>query len=221
MTLGLQSDYANRVRHYPNALIIPSHVSKEEDMDFDETSLEEKEEEEYIRPRRSAALAAAAAAAAAAASTSSSSLSSSLASTSSTSSLTSTLSTDQPPFQVTSLPTNTIKKWITRTNYLYYHMVPTSFKQLSSRIKEYLVPIKLDLDLDGFKLRDMFLWNLNEPLFTPEKFAEIMVHDLELPNKFIPLIALNIRLQLEEANELGNGQSVLAEWDSDEAIVIE
>lgn len=63
---------------------------------------------------------------------------------------------------------------------------------------EVLVPIRLDMEIDGFKLRDCFCWNKNETLITPEMFAEILCDDLDLPvTTFVPAIASSIRQQLE------------------------
>jgi SWI/SNF-related matrix-associated actin-dependent regulator of chromatin subfamily B protein 1 len=65
---------------------------------------------------------------------------------------------------------------------------------------EQLVPIRLDMELEGIKLRDCFCWNRNEQLLTPEVVAEVMCDDLDLP---VPLfqtaIAQSIRQQLESA----------------------
>ena len=36
---------------------------------------------------------------------------------------------------------------------------------------EVLVPIRLDMEIEGHKLRDTFTWNKNEQLITPEQFA--------------------------------------------------
>lgn len=52
----------------------------------------------------------------------------------------------------------------------------------------------------GYKIRDIFTWNLHEALFTPEDFAIAFVQDLDLPNTnhAINDIAKQIRTQLEE-----------------------
>jgi SWI/SNF-related matrix-associated actin-dependent regulator of chromatin subfamily B protein 1 len=61
-----------------------------------------------------------------------------------------------------------------------------------------LVPIRVDIELEGQKLRDTFTWNKNELLITPEIFAEILCDDLDLnPIAFIPAIASSIRQQLD------------------------
>ncbi|XP_032823684.1 SWI/SNF-related matrix-associated actin-dependent regulator of chromatin subfamily B member 1 isoform X1 [Petromyzon marinus] len=63
---------------------------------------------------------------------------------------------------------------------------------------EILVPIRLDMEIDGQKLRDTFTWNMHEKLITPEMFAEILCDDLDLnPLSFVPSIAAAIRSQVE------------------------
>jgi chromatin structure-remodeling complex subunit SFH1 len=51
-----------------------------------------------------------------------------------------------------------------------------------------------------YKLRDTFLWNLHETLMTTDSFAQILVQDLDLPNRaqMIAEISKQIRTQLEE-----------------------
>ncbi|KAF9395638.1 Chromatin structure remodeling complex protein sfh1 [Podila verticillata] len=62
-----------------------------------------------------------------------------------------------------------------------------------------LVPIRLDIDTDEYRLRDTFTWNVNEQLMTPENFAEILCDDLDLNlAKFVPEIATSIRNQIAE-----------------------
>ncbi|KAL1454375.1 hypothetical protein WDU94_010642 [Cyamophila willieti] len=63
---------------------------------------------------------------------------------------------------------------------------------------EVLVPIRLDMEIEGQKLRDTFTWNKNETLITPEQFAEVLCDDLDLnPLLFVPAIAQSIRQQVE------------------------
>lgn len=62
-----------------------------------------------------------------------------------------------------------------------------------------LVPIRLEIDTDEFRLRDTFTWNVNEQLLTPEQFAEILCEDLDLNmTKFVPEIAQSLRNQIAE-----------------------
>ncbi|XP_064612411.1 SWI/SNF-related matrix-associated actin-dependent regulator of chromatin subfamily B member 1-like isoform X2 [Liolophura sinensis] len=64
--------------------------------------------------------------------------------------------------------------------------------------QEMLVPVRLDMEFDGQKLRDCFTWNRNESIITPEQFAEILCDDLDLnPLNFVPSIAQAIRQQIE------------------------
>ncbi|GFO29642.1 swi/snf-related matrix-associated actin-dependent regulator of chromatin subfamily b member 1 [Plakobranchus ocellatus] len=64
--------------------------------------------------------------------------------------------------------------------------------------KEELIPVRLDMEIEGQKLRDCFTWNKNETLITPEQFGEILCDDLDLnPINFIPAIAGAIRQQID------------------------
>lgn len=64
------------------------------------------------------------------------------------------------------------------------------------------VPIKLDLEIDGYKLRDSFLWSLADAGLTPEDFAQMTCEDFELPpSLFVQPIAKAIQEQLQEYGE--------------------
>ena len=63
---------------------------------------------------------------------------------------------------------------------------------------EVLVPIRLDVEIEGHKLRDTFTWNKNEQNITPEQFAEVLCDDLDLPAiSFVGPIAQSIRQQID------------------------
>lgn len=65
--------------------------------------------------------------------------------------------------------------------------------------EECLVPIRLDMELEGHKLRDCFTWNRNERLISPEQFAELMCDDMRLPaGLFVRPIAESIRAQCDQ-----------------------
>ncbi|CAO3671370.1 unnamed protein product [Umbelopsis ramanniana] len=65
--------------------------------------------------------------------------------------------------------------------------------------EDVLVPVRIDMESNGYQLRDTFTWNLNEKLLTPERFADILCEDLHLPPaQFVDAIVASIREQLEE-----------------------
>ncbi|KAI9247094.1 hypothetical protein EDC94DRAFT_367364 [Helicostylum pulchrum] len=91
-------------------------------------------------------------------------------------------------------PTVDYPKTIRKKNHLFY-----SFSDLQhiSSIDEVLVPVRLDIDVDSIKLRDRFLWNMNEQFLTPEKFGEMLCEDLDLStHRFVQPIADSIRAQV-------------------------
>ena len=71
-----------------------------------------------------------------------------------------------------------------------------------------LVPIRLDIDMDGYKLRDTFLWpsdshgNANSQVISPEEMADWICEDYDVPKSLIaPLITRTIREGLAEFRE--------------------
>lgn len=108
-------------------------------------------------------------------------------------------------------------------NYIFYFdsyddTEPANIHE-NANLAELLVPIRLDMEIEGQKLRDTFTWNKNgtynlffilsylffkykiifsESLITPEQFAEVLCDDLDLnPLPFVPAIAQSIRQQIE------------------------
>ncbi|KAF5337631.1 hypothetical protein D9757_014620 [Collybiopsis confluens] len=61
---------------------------------------------------------------------------------------------------------------------------------------EQLVPIRLEFDVDHHKYRDTFVWNLNDPVVTPEIFAQTVVADYQLAPTYHSTIVKNIQEQL-------------------------
>ncbi|KAG6874108.1 hypothetical protein C0992_008069, partial [Termitomyces sp. T32_za158] len=62
-----------------------------------------------------------------------------------------------------------------------------------------LVPIRVEFETDSHRIRDCFLWNLNESLIKPETFARTFCNDLDLPlTPWADTIANQIRAQIEE-----------------------
>ena len=58
---------------------------------------------------------------------------------------------------------------------------------------EFLIPIEINVDIDGTNYNDNLNWDLLDKELIPEKFAENTVRDEKLPPKFILPIAYQIR----------------------------
>ncbi|KAJ3993385.1 hypothetical protein F5050DRAFT_723799 [Lentinula boryana] len=63
---------------------------------------------------------------------------------------------------------------------------------------EQLVLIRLEFDVDHHKYRDTFVWNLSDPIVTPEIFAQSVVEDYQLAPSYHPIIVKNIQEQLSD-----------------------
>lgn len=110
----------------------------------------------------------------------------------------------------------------------------------NSNQPELLVPIRLDMEIEGQKLRDTFTWNRNgtvgiffylfskqhflnefilaETSISPEQFAEVLCDDLDLnPITFVPAIAQCIRQQLDSFP--AEGESMM-EGQTDQRVII-
>lgn len=67
-----------------------------------------------------------------------------------------------------------------------------------------LVPIRVEFETETHRIRDCFVWNLNEGLMKPEMFAKVFCSELELG--LVPwaeTVANQIRAQLEEHEGVG------------------
>ncbi|KAL6545701.1 hypothetical protein OROGR_009575 [Orobanche gracilis] len=61
-----------------------------------------------------------------------------------------------------------------------------------------LVPIRLDIEIDGHRFRDAFIWNPSDPDSEVVVFAKRTVKDLKLPPAFVTQIAQSIQTQLTD-----------------------
>ncbi|KAG1818496.1 uncharacterized protein BJ212DRAFT_95301 [Suillus subaureus] len=62
-----------------------------------------------------------------------------------------------------------------------------------------LVPIRVEFETDTLRIRDCFVWNLNETLIKPESFAKVFCADLDLPTvPWVETVANQIRAQIED-----------------------
>ncbi|KAK4770860.1 hypothetical protein SAY87_031392 [Trapa incisa] len=64
--------------------------------------------------------------------------------------------------------------------------------------KDNLVPIRLDIEIDGQRFKDAFTWNPADPDSEVVVFAKRTVKDLKLPPAFITQIAQTIQSQLTD-----------------------
>ncbi|ORY50861.1 SNF5-domain-containing protein [Rhizoclosmatium globosum] len=92
------------------------------------------------------------------------------------------------------------------------------FRDQYASVCENLVPIRLDFELDGMKLKDAFMWNVKERFLTPKKFAEFMCEDLDVPvSMYSSLIEDSIKQQIAEHMSLLTSE---VPFDADSRIVI-
>ncbi|KIP08631.1 hypothetical protein PHLGIDRAFT_104133 [Phlebiopsis gigantea 11061_1 CR5-6] len=76
---------------------------------------------------------------------------------------------------------------------------PPESLEMQARKSSALVPIRVEFETDTHRIRDCFVWNLNEDLIQPEAFARTFCQDLDLPtNTWTDLVANQIRAQLED-----------------------
>ncbi|KAF5340762.1 hypothetical protein D9611_007496 [Ephemerocybe angulata] len=96
-----------------------------------------------------------------------------------------------------------------------YPSADVMFVQAQKRTS--LVPIRVEFETETLRVRDCFVWNVNETLIKPESFARVFCNDLDLPlNPWAETVAAQIRAQIEEyqdvaAMELGMDGAVNTE----------
>lgn len=94
--------------------------------------------------------------------------------------------------------------------------IPGRLKPTDANRSEQLVPIRLEFDVEHYKYRDTFVWNLNgasffilsasgcmsnlpeDPIVTPEAFAQSVVDDYGLPSSYHSVITKAIQEQLSD-----------------------
>ncbi|PWN38104.1 SNF5-domain-containing protein [Meira miltonrushii] len=70
--------------------------------------------------------------------------------------------------------------------------------------KDFLIPIRIELETDNHRIRDTFTWNIREHIIKPREFAKVYVRDLDLPNEpFVELIEGAIVEQIKLYKESG------------------
>ncbi|KAF8634169.1 hypothetical protein AX15_001036 [Amanita polypyramis BW_CC] len=80
----------------------------------------------------------------------------------------------------------------------YEYPTPEVMEKQAQR-RTALVPIRVEFETEAHRIRDCFLWNINETIISPENFAKRFCSDLELPVvPWVDTVANQIRAQLEE-----------------------
>lgn len=69
---------------------------------------------------------------------------------------------------------------------------------LAAETVESLVPVRLDLEMDKYRLHDTFTWNINEKSITVAQFAENLVEDFHLPSSLSGNIVAAINEQITD-----------------------
>ena len=61
-----------------------------------------------------------------------------------------------------------------------------------------LIPIKLDIEIEGSRLKENFLWDKNEPYITLESFAKLLVDENNLSQAFENEILTQMKRQIAQ-----------------------
>ncbi|KAJ3674388.1 hypothetical protein LUZ60_005004 [Juncus effusus] len=77
--------------------------------------------------------------------------------------------------------------------------------------RENLVPINLDIELDGQHYKDAFTWNPDDPDSEVSTFAKRTVKDLKLPAAFVTQISQSIQSQLADFRSYGGQEMYIKE----------
>ncbi|GAA5908806.1 hypothetical protein JCM8208_006794 [Rhodotorula glutinis] len=87
-----------------------------------------------------------------------------------------------------------------------------SYLREIARAPETLIPIRLELEHEMYKLRDTFTWNLRETSITPEIFASHLCADMRLPpDPFVRDITAAVTKQIADAQLSANYVDHLAD----------
>lgn len=65
-------------------------------------------------------------------------------------------------------------------------------------VPERLVPIRIEFDVEHHKMRDTFIWNLNDTTVTAQNFAQTVVEDYGLASHYLNTIVKSIQEQLND-----------------------
>lgn len=66
-------------------------------------------------------------------------------------------------------------------------------------VEDHVIPIRLDVEHDHFRLRDTFMWNVSDTVISPEMFAVSICDDFGVsPNHFVSKIVAIINERVSE-----------------------
>ncbi|KAL5182729.1 Chromatin structure-remodeling complex protein BSH [Glycine soja] len=95
-----------------------------------------------------------------------------------------------------------------KTTISCFYRNPVKFRMPTA---ENLVPIRLDIEIEGQRYKDAFTWNPSDPDSEVVVFAKRTAKDLKLPPAFVAQIAQSIQLDLRVNHTLVKDQFL---WDS-------
>ncbi|ODQ66962.1 SNF5-domain-containing protein [Nadsonia fulvescens var. elongata DSM 6958] len=101
------------------------------------------------------------------------------------------------------------RKMATKTRHV---VLDETQSQAIADYQEVLIPIRINLEYETYRVTDFLMWNLSEDTVTPEHFAEVTCTDIGLPNSYIAQIANAIKTQVAEYTEIA-GYTLPAESD--------
>lgn len=66
-------------------------------------------------------------------------------------------------------------------------------------VEDHVIPVRLDLEHDQYRLKDTFLWNVADQVVTPALFAQVLCDDFKVPHQhFAPRIIAAIQERVKE-----------------------
>ncbi|KXN70865.1 hypothetical protein CONCODRAFT_6488 [Conidiobolus coronatus NRRL 28638] len=97
---------------------------------------------------------------------------------------------------------------------------PRKINRLLSGLKLGLCPIRLELELNQHKLRDVLVWNVYEPIISIQAFSEVLCQDSHLPLEFSKLIEGSMMEQIEDYIKYGEETLVQLKTLSDQGKIL-
>ncbi|KAK0544033.1 Chromatin structure remodeling complex protein sfh1 [Tilletia horrida] len=105
--------------------------------------------------------------------------------------------------------------------YLHQYFTEYDMEQAASQ-SECLIPVRIELETDSHRIRDVFVWNMREKLITPQQFAKSLLLDLDLPlEPYTSQIENAINQAIEDAHQAGIGHADFGEREDDIRVIVE